>query len=100
MTMLKVILTEVCSLTGIDEKAIISKNRMWSIMYARYLFFDAAVRLGIKSAKVVEYIGRERTMIYPYNKAVNNLIAVDAHFREDREKLYNLVKEFADDDTA
>lgn len=98
--MLRVILTEVCSLTGIDEKAITSKSRKWSIMYARYLFYDTAVRLGIKSALVVGYIGRERTMIYPYNKAVNDLIAVDTHFREDREKLYNLVKEFADDDTA
>lgn len=77
-----------------------SKNRMWPIMYARYLFYDVAVRLGIKAAQVVSYIGRERTMIYPYSKAVNDLIAVDSHFREDREILYNLVKEFADDDTA
>lgn len=98
--MLKVILQEVCSITGESELAIKSKNRKWPLMYARYLFFDVAVRLGVKHKEAAEHIGRNRTMIYPYVKAINDLIDVNSQFRNDREALFNILNNRMKDDTA
>lgn len=97
--MLNVILKEVCLLTGETEVGIMSKNRQWPLMYARYLYFDVATRLGVRPTKVVCFISRNRTMVSPYTKAVNDLIAVDPQFRKDREELFNLVKSIVEDDT-
>ncbi|MCM1219662.1 MAG: hypothetical protein NC548_34715 [Lachnospiraceae bacterium] len=77
-----------------------SKNRMWPLMYARYLYFDVATRLGARPTSVVCFISRNRTMVSPYTKAVNDLIAVDPQFRKDREELFNLMKSIVEDDTA
>ena len=98
--MLRVILEEVCSLTGESVEGVMSKNRMWPLMYARYLYFDVATRLGVRPTSVVCFISRNRTMVSPYTKAVNDLIAVDPQFRKDREELFNLVKSIIEDDTA
>lgn len=86
--MLKVILEVVSSITGEVEADIKSMCRKWSLMYARYLFYDTAVRLGEKPVKAANFIGRNRTMIYPYNRVINDLIAVDHQFRKDREAVY------------
>lgn len=98
--MLNVILKEVCLLTGESVDGIMSKSRKWPLMYARYLFFDVAIRIGVQPTKVIGYIYRNRTMVSPYTKAVNDLIAVDAQFRKDREELFNLIKSISEDDTA
>lgn len=98
--MLRVVLEEVCSHTGESVEGVMSKNRMWSLMYARYLYFDVATRLGVRPTSVVCFISRNRTMVSPYTKAVNDLIAVDSQFRKDREELFNLVKSIVEDDTA
>lgn len=97
--MLKVILKEVCSITGESESTIKSKNRKWPLMYARYLFFDVAIRLGVKHREAAEHIGRNRTMIYPYIRAINDLKDVNPQFRNDRETLFNLLKDRIKDDT-
>lgn len=86
--MLKVILYYVCSITGVAESSIRSKCRKWPLMYARYLFYDAAIRFGEKPIDAARFIFRNRTMIYPYNRAVSNLIAVDDEFRKDRARIY------------
>lgn len=90
--MLKVILEVVCSLTKEAESDIKSKCRKWSLMYARYLFYDTAIRLGEKPVNAAHFIGRNRTMIYPYNKAVSDLIAVNHQFRNDREMVFSKVE--------
>lgn len=97
---LKVILQEVCSFTGKDAVAIRSTCRKWTLMYARYLFYDVALRFGVKPIRAARYIGRNRTMIYPYNRAVNDLAAVHSQFRKDRDNLYNYLNEMIGNGTA
>lgn len=99
MSILDIILQEVCSLTGENASAISSKSRVWSLMYARYLFYDIALRFGVKPSEAIRHIGRFRTMIYPYNKAVSDLDAVNPQFRKDRDNISILVNMHLRDDT-
>ncbi len=87
--MLKVILEVVSSFTKEAETDIKSMCRKWTLMYARYLFYDTAIRLGEKPVNAARFIGRNRTMIYPYNRAVSDLISVDHQFRKDREIVFS-----------
>lgn len=100
MSILDIILQEVCSLTGENASAITSKSRVWSLMYARYLFYDIALRFGVKPSDAIRYIGRFRTMIYPYNRAVSDLEAVNPQFRKDRDDICIFVNRHLCNDTA
>ncbi len=82
------ILDIVCSLTNAEPAALMSKNRKWSLMYARYLFFHTATKLNVNVITAVKYVGRNRTMAYPYQRAVMNLHDCDAQFRSDCDKVY------------
>lgn len=82
------ILERVCILTGNIISAIQSKCRRWSLMYARYIFFDVATKFHIKPSIAVNYIGRNRTLIYPYQRAICDLYDVNVQFRSDCNKVY------------
>lgn len=61
---------------------------MWSLMYARYIFFDVATKFNVKPSVAVNYIGRNRTLMYPYKRAVSDLYDVNAQFRVDCNAVY------------
>lgn len=86
--LMQYILERVCALTGNVVSAIKSKCRMWSLMYARYIFFYVATQFHIKPSVAVNYIGRNRTLMYPYKRAVSDLRDVNAQFRVDCNMVY------------
>ncbi len=86
--LMQTILDVVCALTNTESGILMSKNRKWSLMYARYLFFHTAMKLNINAITAVKYVGRNRTMAYPYQRAVKDLHDCDAQFRSDCNKVY------------
>lgn len=86
--LMQYILERLCALTGNVVSAIKSKCRMWSLMYARYIFFDVATKFNVKPSVAVNYIGRNRTLMYPYKRAVSDLYDVNAQFRVDCNAVY------------
>lgn len=96
--LMQYILERVCALTGNASCAIKSASRKWSLMYARYIFFDVATKFHIKPSKAVTFIGRNRTLMYPYKQAVNDLYDVNAQFRVDCNVVYESTFEHFDCD--
>lgn len=86
--LMQYILERVCALTGNASSAIKSASRKWSLMYARYIFFDVATQFHIKPSVAVNYIGRNRTLMYPYKRAVSDLSDVNAQFIVDCNVVY------------
>lgn len=86
--LMQFILERVCALTGNVDSAVKSKCRMWSLMYARYIFFDVATKFNVKPSVAVNYIGRNRTLMYPYKRAVKDLHDVNVQFRVDCNVVY------------
>lgn len=94
LEVMRIVIDAVCRITNVTESEIVSKSRLWIIMYARYVFFETAIRLFIKPSTVVQFIGRNRTLIYPYRDAVANLIDTDASFQVDCNNVYKTVIEY------
>lgn len=86
--LMRYILERVCALTGNEPSVVKAKSRVWKLMYARYLFFDVATKFHIKPSMAVIFIGRNRTLMYPYQQAVSNLTDVDMQFRSESNKVY------------
>lgn len=86
--LMQYILERVCALTGNVDSTVKSKCRMWSLMYARYIFFDVATKFNVKPSVAVNYIGRNRTLMYPYKRAVKDLNDVNVQFRVDCNVVY------------
>lgn len=86
--LMQYILERVCALTGNVVSEIKSKCRMWSLMYARYIFFYVATKFNVKPSLAVNYIGRNRTLMYPYKRAVSDLYDVNVQFRVDCNVVY------------
>lgn len=91
---MQIILGAVCRITSIAPYAISSNRRLWMLMYARYIFFDTALKFHIKPSDAVMYIGRNRTLAYPYKNAIDNLNETDAQFRADCNRVYESVIEY------
>ena len=86
--LMQFILERVCALTGNVDSAVKSKCRMWSLMYARYIFFYVATKFNVKPSVAVNYIGRNRTLMYPYKRSVKDLHDVNVQFRGDCNVVY------------
>lgn len=91
VVVMQYILDTVCRVTDNKQSVIMSKCRIWQIVYARYLLFAVAVKLHIKSSVVIDYLGKKRQMIYSYRTAVRNLTDTDIQFRVDCNKVYECV---------
>ena len=82
------LLSAVCVRTGTNKNAVLGKSRIWPLMYARYLFFDIAIRCRVPMAVAIQVICRGNKLIYPYRKNVMNLRAVDKDFSNVSDELF------------
>ena len=53
-----------------------------------YVVVDVRSQFHIKPSVAVNYIGRNRTLMYPYKRAVSDLYDVNAQFRVDCNAVY------------